>query len=711
MTVFMMLQFVILAAGCQRKNSESKQSNETAKGRYVEEKLEIDGFSKGLFQSSGLQDGHLVLYGIDDKEACFYQLTRTNEGTWDKTNCKEINEINQNGKEYVKTVIQGLDGKQYCLAVDYQSDAQKNYMYVNEDDGIHRTNLDFELTGKYDGSSVINLWVLKNHTVLFQTMDNELYCIEESGKELYCIQQASSVCVTEDSIYAVNLDTYSVVQYDIDGKQKRSFPCEIKLTRSELAYCNGCIYLVNSTGLYCHPVQGTKWQQIIDGNYLISSAEQVNNLYVDEVEGQPRFYLISTQDYCEYSIYQYTFDPTLSVHYEKTLTIQTMEENETIQQAVRVYRQKHPEIDVVVNTVEDGVYEINTKDAVNALNTALLSENGPDMIVTDGYPEESYVNKGIFADVTKVIQSLCDDGTLEKGIMEGYKKDGHYYTVPSRFQLPIIYGPEETIRHMESLQELTDYLKQNDSEGFDLRDSEITKTMLKLYYGELINDQKQLNQDAFLQCLELIELLYQQNELKGIPESVRFQGEELQLERGFQYYKHQKDDKLTRIKQIISNYEASVPYCAQREADAVCESFQSSCIGVGNIGIRKGSSYQKEAEEFLRILYSEEVQKADTKDGLPVNHEILQKSFTYERLKDGCCIVEDGGEYYEYQGLSKAQIQDLHKLIGQVHIRYNSDSELFGMMEEAAETYLRGSASKEQVAADLKNKIDLYLSE
>ena len=52
-------------------------------------------------------------------------------------------------------------------------------------------------------------------------------------------------------------------------------------------------------------------------------------------------------------------------------------------------------------TGEDGV---TAEDAVKALNTELLAGNVPDVLVLDGLPADSYIEKGILADISEVVQ-------------------------------------------------------------------------------------------------------------------------------------------------------------------------------------------------------------------------------------------------------------------------------------------------------------------
>ena len=49
---------------------------------------------------------------------------------------------------------------------------------------------------------------------------------------------------------------------------------------------------------------------------------------------------------------------------------------------------------------EDGMTEA---DAIRTLNTEILAGNGPDLICLDGFNLESYLEKGVLADVSHIL--------------------------------------------------------------------------------------------------------------------------------------------------------------------------------------------------------------------------------------------------------------------------------------------------------------------
>ena len=87
--------------------------------------------------------------------------------------------------------------------------------------------------------------------------------------------------------------------------------------------------------------------------------------------------------------------------------------------------------------VESGVSgddAVTTSDAIRTLNTEVMGGNGPDILLMDGLPVNSYVEKGLLADVSDTVNPLISDGKLFDKIAQTYKgDDGKIYAVPMTF--------------------------------------------------------------------------------------------------------------------------------------------------------------------------------------------------------------------------------------------------------------------------------------
>lgn len=70
-----------------------------------------------------------------------------------------------------------------------------------------------------------------------------------------------------------------------------------------------------------------------------------------------------------------------------------------------------------MSIVESGVSggdAVTTSDAIRTLNTEVMAGEGPDILFMDGLPVNSYIEKGLLADVSDVMNPLISDGKLLK---------------------------------------------------------------------------------------------------------------------------------------------------------------------------------------------------------------------------------------------------------------------------------------------------------
>ena len=54
----------------------------------------------------------------------------------------------------------------------------------------------------------------------------------------------------------------------------------------------------------------------------------------------------------------------------------------------------------------------NPEDAIDTLNTQLLNKEGPDLLLLDDLPVDSYIERGVLEDLTDYVEGLVSDGTI-----------------------------------------------------------------------------------------------------------------------------------------------------------------------------------------------------------------------------------------------------------------------------------------------------------
>ena len=91
-----------------------------------------------------------------------------------------------------------------------------------------------------------------------------------------------------------------------------------------------------------------------------------------------------------------------------------------------------------------------------------MAGNGPDVILLDMMPIDTYRNKGLLVDLSDVVEQVAAENELLRNITDAYEKDGTICAVPTSFTMPIVVGPEESLNKitgMESLVQIVEDLR------------------------------------------------------------------------------------------------------------------------------------------------------------------------------------------------------------------------------------------------------------
>lgn len=139
-------------------------------------------------------------------------------------------------------------------------------------------------------------------------------------------------------------------------------------------------------------------------------------------------------------LYRYDFDEN-TVYASETLTVWALEESDTLRQAALTFREAHPEVQVEFQ-VPDVADDAALNDALTALNTKLLAGDGPDILLLDGTSYESYVEKGVLADLTELYEETDFVGQTVSALLN---EDGRCYVIPARFTVPILFSDGQTL--------------------------------------------------------------------------------------------------------------------------------------------------------------------------------------------------------------------------------------------------------------------------
>ncbi len=266
------------------------------------------------------------------------------------------------------------------------------------------------------------------------------------------------------------------------------------------------IYLVTDEGLYRHVLYGSVMEQVIDGSLcsLGDISKSYGDMYVEEDgTGMPIFYFL----YDTGRLVRFAYDETVPTLPETTMKLYSLEENHDIQIAISAYQAAHPELYIeyeVGMSEEDGV---TREDALKNLATALAAGEGPDILVMDGLPYESYREKGVLMDLSGVYEELCVEQEFYGNIVDCFREEDMLCAIPLTFQVPVLCGPAEEIAGISDMESFLEVLKRYEggrSSKAGLLDAVNTlDCFARSYGGSFLDETGELDREALSEFLDL----------------------------------------------------------------------------------------------------------------------------------------------------------------------------------------------------------------
>lgn len=217
---------------------------------------------------------------------------------------------------------------------------------------------------------------------------------------------------------------------------------------------DGALYFANLDGIYRLAPGGTLPELLVDG---VGTALGVDSNYLTGLcrTGAGNFIVtLGLSSGGGAQLCRYYFDETLPAVAESSLEVWALTDGQpTVRAAINAYKQAHPEVDVKltvgVPNPDEGDFSAARRDALTTLNTQLLAGGGPDLLILDGTDWQTYLDKGVLADLSGTV----DTGALQSNLIAPFvEADGSARLLPARFTLPVIVGDAGTLGGLTDLE-------------------------------------------------------------------------------------------------------------------------------------------------------------------------------------------------------------------------------------------------------------------
>lgn len=731
-----LLLCALLAAGiygCSKPTGESTSAEPGANGRYVEREIKLplpEGFGEqyviGLCQSENGLEVFTNTYSNDNDTTTVHYFRHTVRADGSITTADEqwLNELAPNGGNEMR-VQRAEDGALYMTLTGFDENYQMMPMVlVSRDDGKTGESL----TG--DGVSLLEqaygFGVLANGDIaISEYFNGNYYLLDSSGnlkEKLEGETQAAGPAITAHGtqIALVAKGAQSILVTDTTDGTTTEYPYTFaEQTYPRMTYASdGTLYLCDPTGIYRHAPDGTLWERIVDGSSttiglpsyyastLYACAGENGDVYVNGPEGD---------------VLQYTFDASAEAVPSKKITVFSLEENETVQQAVVVFNRMRSDVAVEYTVAMEQDTGATAQDYIKALYTELLAGQGPDILILDGLPMDSYIEKGVLADIESVVNDA--DEILPNVRAASAAADGKLYAIPTGVQIPLAFAAGAPEGVFDSLSALASSCEQSvdlpllSSAAYN---NQILAEVLLRYYGNTLRQGDLKDIQNFLtdagrvaKAIGATDTLCEGWEsAQGISQD-ELLGYMRQQNSGPQLWASMTGRaKGVLMLPVGSIYDGMMSFTACEKLNATLSGVGGQYQPTGLVGINQAGTMQEAAGQFVQVMLSSEVQGANKyARAFPVNEQALSELLASVDNTVSQGLHLGGGDSLESEWPSGAMRAKLGEIIYAAGVPLTTDTTLSGMLAPAVVAFLQGGDTLETAAGKMESVISTYLSE
>ena len=746
-----------ILSGCSQK--DTTEDAVSAKGGYIEEEMEAPWQEGEYYMGSFFnQEGNLEVYtggNSDSGTAQVFSYTYTGGGNWDRQEESWVESL-RGTDSTAYTLIQGEDQNLYLMTVkNSQEDSQSEetesseseevdiddliqewhlYRYAGEGEAqeLYPECLSEEGQREAGGFFPYYFGVNQEGDPAFMGMGSEIAIYDkDTGKEQYTFP-SYMVMNSSDSMADISGNTLAVlgnedqdlVLYDTQTGEETGAIDFGDQDRGQLcAAGEGTYYLANSKGIFVYKEDGSIVEQIYDAGRGVMGETASSLIFNHFLAGENEdFYALYT-DYetQKLSICYYYYNGSVTSEVKNELSVYSLYESRMIEDAVRKYEREHPETEVTYEYAVESDGSGNPEDAIDTLNTQLLNKEGPDILLLDDLPVDSYIERGVLEDLTDDVQQLVSDGTILENVVKGTAVDGKNYELPAAFSLPVYYGTQETIKRLDTLESITQYMEENPN-GRVLGAASLQQVAYLLFAANYqdIQENGVFSQEALVRILETAKVIWDANPSEAMEEawntgfsSQVTSGKGMSAFASIGMDELYDDTDITGVNDINGISSMAMMFdIFTKHPEMTAENVNNMYTPANRMGINSSSSQKELAKDFMETVLSDEIQVGDYLEGLPVRVESLEKLPQISDASDMTISTSyDGGPSRDYGMPSADQVQQIVDMAKQADTSLLIDRTVRNTFLECVENYAGGDVSAQEAAQDMSDKMELYLAE
>lgn len=740
------------------ENAEEKSpGEEKAMGRYLESDLILPEDCEQADSIEFLEDGTLrFCYKNSDYQA-MYADSKDNGETWEQS--ISIHGLLGLDPETVTIdlVKPAKHGGIFARAYEENTEeAVSRYYYIDADGNAREMNLE----GLGDDFFIWDCEFTEKQTILLRTLteiaevsleDDHIETTYEEGERTEYMGLAGHclLVVADGGIHYYDMDTGKPMEdetafTELFAANEQNLMRDTTSSYTALFLAGDekdSLFFVDNRGIYRYAFGGSVAEQIADGD--LNSLSSPDTSFLDLAkDSQGRFYL-AVSDYSSGSnkgrIFRYEYSRDVSAVPDTELTVYSLKENTFMRQAAAIFQKKYPDIYLNLETGMTGEDAVTTSDALKTLNTEIMAGKGPDILILDGIPEDTYVEKGMLSDLSGILSKVQEtDGILENIRKPYEKEDGSIYSMPVKFAVPVMVGPKEEIEKVTDLGTLADLVEAHQDEY----DMQTRMPMSQVYTPELLltdladvsagawlKEDGTLDEDALKEYLTQADRMYQPTR-----EPVE---EALGDEQIYYFYERQEMKIGVSGSNVLDGFyvlDLGRLYSADEMANLYSTEKYDASIGVKlwngqeencfipiqTVGISAKAGEKEAAEKFVEFLFSQEGQEIGQSGGLPVNEAVFRNAEYWKKGEEDEVLwiathsYSDGSraeQTFECRQQTEAYTEQILAIAESLEKPSKVNEFILSAVRDAGTRYLKRECTLDEAVNQAVQEVNLYLSE
>ena len=671
---------------------------------YIEKNIPsvYDGHEKEHYCNVVLNEKkEIEYYTMEEKEDGYdiqkYTLTgdgRKNPYVWVREEVSWLKGIKNKVHDDRITVFLGEDSKTYAWYIDSEENVhivkQSNDTFVELPKmDLHRT--DFQQIAVLENGNIVSADIGKECFV-YQQEDGSLLTSFPCG-------WYESLRVSGNQIYITDRTSSYVQNYNAE-QQVFETPIALEIDNSVRIFSDeDDVYLGCPKGIFRTKKGGEEFQKILDAGTYHFARENIILL---------KFFVCGDAFYFVYgedggSIKKYV-PAEEGDEPDQSLTVYSLQNNDVILDMISEFQNKYPDIEIIYETGEGAEGSVTIADRIRALNARILAGDGPDVFVLDGLPTESYIKKGILADLMPTLADRKED--LVPGILSAYTTEEKVYMLPLRFSVPVFVTSGQESSVYSTLEALVEYSEENNGimqGGYSYAD--LVEMLYYNYRPDMISKDGVVKKESLKIFLEQTKRFCESEGISGTTDHSRtyLQGysganDLLYGNAKFMFVLVNGGSELAELPSIVK----------YKNGEIVGNNgvfFPSAMLGVNSMSKKKDLAYL-----FFQFAISNEVQKRHIFfSGYPIDVKVLDK-FANTDLSH---IVVAGGNNGEldFSYFTKEESAQMIGIAKNVSTPFTVNASVWQIIENESVEYLKGEKGLEECVDVIASRVQLYLYE